>query len=999
MLKKIITIALLSIVVFTGKAQVEPFVLNGNPTEIAKREAWVDSVYNQMSLEQRVGQLFIFTIAPQMNKQNQAQLKKVVQDYHVGGLLFSGGEVANQVKLTNMAQEWAETPLMITFDGEWGLAMRLKNTPKFPRNMVLGSITDETLLYAYGKEMGRECREMGVHVNFAPVGDVNVNPNNPVINTRSFGENPQNVANKVIAYSKGLESQDVLSVTKHFPGHGDTNVDSHKALPILPFDRARLDSVELYPFKALIEAKLGGVMVGHLDVPTLGTKSGEPSSLSYSVVQKTLKDSLGFTGLVFTDALAMKGAGSHGGVCLKAIQAGNDMLLTPPQIKRELNLVVEAVKKGVLQERIIEEKCKKILTYKYALGLDKPQRIQLSGLDQRINTPEAKELIKQIELSAITLIKNVGATLPLHPSIKKVALVYSGSADEYNTLSNSLASEYTVDKIAIDPSLSVASRNSLLNKLEKYDRVFVCLSDKNLERYDTYFEVLQTNRPLSFIFFTGGQNLRKMEKSIKNAEAAILAHANDTHIQEGVSDVLRGTRIASGRLAVSIGVTYPAGTGVLKVEEEIEGDTKYLAEDLGFIPSVLEQIDSIMLESIQEGAFTGAQVAVLKDGHFAYHKSFGTYTGDGSHTVNNDNFFDLASLSKTTGTLLAIMKLYDSGKLNLSDRISDFIPELKSTDKQNITIQELLFHESGMPAGLSVYDEIIDKKSFVGSLYKNKKDAKHTVRLGSRLWANPNYKFEKGLVSSVKTDKHTLQVADNLWFDSSIKDRMMEVIMDKSLLSKKYRYSCLGFILLQRAVENISGMKMDEFLEQNFYEPMKLEIMYNPLTKINKEQIIPSNDDRFFRKEVLQGYVHDETAALLGGVSGNAGLFGRSEDVARVYQMLLDGGVYQGKRYLGESTCKLFTTKKSKISRRGLGFDKPNSIKGQSSPCSESTPLETFGHTGFTGTCAWADPVHNLVYVFLSNRIYPSVWPNKLSSLEVREKVQEIIYQSLKEEI
>ena len=1000
MIKKILLSVVLLSCYHTGKAQVEPFILNASPKVVEQRTQWVDSVYNQMSLEQRVGQLFIFTIAPQLNKPNENLLKKVVKDYQVGGLLFSGGEVANQVKLTNMAQDWAKLPLMITFDGEWGLSMRLKNTPKFPRNMVLGCITDETLLYAYGMEMGRACREMGIHVNFAPVGDVNTNPNNPVINTRSFGESPYNVADKVIAYGKGLESQNVLSVTKHFPGHGDTNVDSHKALPVLPFNRERLDSVELYPFKALTEAKLGGVMVGHLDVAALGTLQGEASSLSRLVVQNTLVDSIGFNGLIFTDALAMRGAGSASGVCLKAIQAGNDMLLTPPQIKRELDLVVAAIKKGNLPESVIEEKCKKILTYKYALGLNKPQEIRLSGLMQRINKSEATELINKLEIAAVTLIKNEGRTLPLHNKIKKVAFVYAGT-NHYGPLKSALSSDIQVGMFAVDPSLSVASREKLAKQLEGFDRVFVCLSESKLERYDTYFEVLQTKRPLSFLFFTGGQHLRLMNKSIANAESAILAHSPAIHVQHAVGEILMGNLEPSGQLSVAIGDTYPEGTGLFGFSDQkniaVE-EVQYVAEDLGFDSHKLDKIDTFAQTAISEDAFTGCQILVLKDGHIAYNKSFGTSAGLGSKRVGTADYFDLASLTKTTATLLGVMKLYDGGRLNLTDEIAEFIPKLKGTDKGKLTIQQLLFHESGMPAGLYIYGEIVDHKSFDGPLFRNRKDAKHTLQLGNRSWANPNYKFNKGLTSKEPTEEHTIQVADNLWFNDSISGVILNQIYDKPLLSKKYRYSCLGFILLQKCIENITGMGLDQYLAESFYQPMGLNLTFNPLEKLSKDEIVASNDDKFFRKQVVQGYVHDETAALLGGVSGNAGLFGNAADVAAVYQMLLNGGVYKDKRYLGESTCKLFTTQKSKISRRGLGFDKPNSVVGQSSPCSSSTPVETFGHTGFTGTCAWADPVNNLVYVFLSNRTFPSVWPNKLSSLEVRESIQELIYEALEGE-
>ncbi|MGL5261999.1 MAG: serine hydrolase domain-containing protein, partial [Bacteroides sp.] len=417
--------------------------------------------------------------------------------------------------------------------------------------------------------------------------------------------------------------------------------------------------------------------------------------------------------------------------------------------------------------------------------------------------------------------------------------------------------------------------------------------------------------------------------------------------------------------------------------------------DLGFRAAKLNEIDSIVLQAIEEGAFTGSQVALLKDGELAFLKSYGSFSGRNSQAVSHSDFFDLASLTKTTATLLAVMKLYDQGKLNLTDKISTFLPELQGTDKKNISIQELLFHESGMSAGLYIYGEIVDENSYKGALFKARKDATHTLQLGRNSWINPNFKLINGLSSNVKTNRHSLQLADSLWFDPLIKEQILAAIKDKKLLSKKYRYSCLGFILLQQVVEKITQQPLDKYVEESFYKPMGLALTYTPLRYMDKSQIVPSNRDQVFRKTDLQGFVHDETAALLGGVSGNAGLFGNAQEVAQVYQMLLNGGVYKGQRYLGESTCKLFTSKQSKLSRRGLGFDRPNPIAAQYSPCSESTPKEVFGHTGFTGTCAWADPVHNLVYVFLSNRTYPSVWPNKLGELNVREEIQEVIYQAL----
>ena len=409
---------------------VEPIMIRSVSNDERCRQ-WVDSVLNRMNLRERIGQLFIYTIAPQQDKANRDLLRKVVDGYKVGGLLFSGGLMENQAILTNEAQKMADVPLMITFDGEWGLSMRLRGTPVFPRNMILGCIQNDSLLYEYGREMARQCRELGVQVNFAPVADVNINPKNPVINTRSFGENPANVADKVIAYARGLEDGGVLSVSKHFPGHGDTDVDSHHSLPKLTFSRARLDSVELYPFKKAIQAGLSGMMVGHLEVPVLESKRGVPSSLSRSVVHDLLTQEMKFQGLVFTDALAMKGVSvNNASICLQALKAGHDLLLVPRRIKEEVDAILDAVKNGELTEAEIEAKCRKVLTYKYALGLSKKPFVRLSGLSNRINTAHTRDLIRRLNQEAITVLKNKNDVLPLDTDIREIAVLNVGDAKE-----------------------------------------------------------------------------------------------------------------------------------------------------------------------------------------------------------------------------------------------------------------------------------------------------------------------------------------------------------------------------------------------------------------------------------------------------------------------------------------------------------------------------------------------------------------------------------------
>lgn len=963
---------------------------------------WVDSVLKQLTLKERIGQLFIYTIAPQQNKANRELLRKVVGDYKVGGLLFSGGLMQNQVALTNEAQQMADVPLMITFDGEWGLSMRLRGTPGFPKNMVLGCIRDDSLIYEYGREMARQCRELGVQVNFAPVADVNINPRNPVINTRSFGENPRDVADKVIAYSKGLEDGGVLSVSKHFPGHGDTDVDSHKALPTLPFSRARLDSVELYPFKKAIQAGLGGIMVGHLEVPVFEPRKGLPSSLSRNVVHDLLTRELKFQGLIFTDALAMKGVSGNSSICLQALKAGNDLLLVPRRIKEEVEAILDAVKRGDLKETDVERKCRKVLTYKYALGLSRKPYVRLSGLGTRINTPKTRDLIRRLNLAAITVLDNQTKLLPLDPSVKEVAVLNIGDSREIQPFIKELSQFTRPVEIQLGKNLTTAQCRQLQDSLARYKRILVCVTEHRLTPYQTFFTQFVPGVPVAYLCFIPGKQVLQIHRGISAGEAVILAHSSNDDVQKQVAGILYGRASADGRLSASIGNLFAAGTGLSLGPQTMP---HFVPEEYGINSRLLSRIDEIAEEGIREGAYPGCQIVVLKDGKEMYNKAFGTYTGKGtaakreakSVPVTSASVYDLASLTKTTATLLAVMKLYDKGRLNLTDRVSDYLPFLQDTDKKDITVRELLLHESGLPSTLLFYQDAIDKDSYSGTLFKGRPDNVHPVRIGSRTWANPKFRFRKELASKVRTEEFTLQVSDSLWLNRSFKDEYLQKIADAPLRDKRYRYSCVGFIVLQQLVEARAGMPMDEFLAREFYTPMGLKRTgFLPLRFLKKEEIVPSSKDAFLRKTTLQGFVHDESAAFQGGVSGNAGLFSTAGEVARIYQMLLNGGELDGTRYLSRETCKLFTTVVSKISRRGLGFDKPDSRHPQKSPCAASAPASVYGHTGFTGTCAWVDPDNGLVYVFLSNRIYPDAWNTRLMRLDIRTRIQEVIYEALK---
>ena len=423
-MKRIVLLIFGWLSVMTGLAADKPTLLT--QVDQQKMMAWTDSVFNTLSMDERIGQLFMVIADVKTTNQNMQRLLRYVNELNIGGVLFHKGSPEVQAQLTNRMQEASKVPLLVSLDGEWGLSMRLSGTTRFPKNMMLGAIENDLLIRKYGEEVARQCKEMGIHINFAPDLDVNSNVDNPVIGIRSFGEDPAAVADKGIAYASGLEEGGIMAVAKHFPGHGDTSDDSHETLPVIYHSRTRLDSVELFPFKQYIQRGFAGVMTAHLYIPALDKRKNLPSSLSEKVVKGLLQDELGFQGLCFTDALAMKGAGNDKAEnpCVKALLAGNDILLAPYAPISDYKAVKEAIEGGIIPMKLVEDKCKKILQYKYVAGLNRYQPIPLKGLSDRLNTAHAAWLAAQLNAEAITLLKNEDDVVPLMKlDQKKIAVL------------------------------------------------------------------------------------------------------------------------------------------------------------------------------------------------------------------------------------------------------------------------------------------------------------------------------------------------------------------------------------------------------------------------------------------------------------------------------------------------------------------------------------------------------------------------------------------------
>jgi beta-glucosidase-like glycosyl hydrolase/CubicO group peptidase (beta-lactamase class C family) len=987
-MKKIkIGFVLFLIVCKTISAQQQPTLYQATDSKAMKQ--WVDSVFDSMTQDERIGQLFMITTDPRPAYRDK--MLKYIKEQHIGGILFSKGTLSDEAASINIYQEAARIPLFISFDGEWGLAMRLENTPLFPRNMMLGAVQNNELIRLYGKEVGRELNELGVHINFAPDLDVNINPANPVIGNRSFGEQQQLIVEKGTAYSKGLESRNIIAVGKHFPGHGDTADDSHKSLPVINHDRNRLNEVELYPFVKYIQEGFAGIMTAHLSVPALDNLSGLPTSLSPDVVSGLLQKELGFNGLVFTDALAMKGAsGTKQNVCVQAILAGNDILLNPSNPAAGYDAVKKAINEGVIAIKTIEEKCLKILSYKYIAGLNNHKPIKTNGLNDRINSGHAQWLVQKLNEEAITLLKNENKNIPLNRLSKRRIAVLSLGENDLPPFQETFGLYGKFNFYRIAENAPESTITEIFNKLEDYDVVICGIHSGKINDYPA-LQSLCAKKEVHLFFFISPYQLDKYKKSIAAAQSVGLAYENTKQAQKAAVEVIMGGLPAKGKLPVTIAGLFAYGSGIETQKVRL---SYHYPEEVGLSGAVLRGIDKIVKEGIKEEAFPGCQVLVAKNGVVVYHKSFGHFDYAGTHPVQNTDIYDLASVTKAIATLPAVMKLYDTEKIKLQDNLSQYIPELKNTDKSKISIQDALFHQTGLVSFLPFYRLLIDSASYTGALFSRKRDLTYRIQYDKNTYARTDFEFLPQIVSQTPQTGIKKQVAENFYIrDDFDKTVLQEIIASKLQKSNRYLYSDLNFMLLKEMVENRAAQPLDVFLEKEFLANLGANYTsFLPLKKIDKKNIAPTENDQFLRNQILIGYPHDEAAAVMGGVSGNAGLFSNVNDMAKILQMFLYEGTYGGERFLGETTVKTFTQTKSSISRRGLGFDKPDKTK--ENPTTKQVPASVYGHTGFTGACFWVDPDNDLIYIFLSNRVYPSRLHTKLMDLDIRNRIQGVIYDS-----
>ena len=963
---------------------------------------WVDSVYNSLTLEQRVGQLICMR-ANQPDKPFYDDVAKYIKKYNIGGVCFFRADAEAQVKKTNEWQALAQTPLMVSIDAEWGLAMRVNKTLAYPYQMTLGAVADDQLIYEMGQQVAEQCQRMGIHVNFAPVADVNSNAANPIIGMRSFGENPQKVGEKATSYALGMQSKGLVTTMKHFPGHGNTSTDSHLTLPTVTRPIEEVRDIELAPFQYMIDQGVNGAMVGHLYFPAIEKVKNTSSSLSHGVVTGLLKEEMGFEGLIFTDGLDMKGVSEkvrNDSVPYVAFMAGNDVLILPHDVPFAIKTIKAAAERDTVAAARLEESCKKILRYKYRAGLTQFKALSTENLMSDLKKKPYVDLRRQLFEEAVTMLRNDDQVIPLANN-KKIAVVTIGNTK--NDVNNGLIERgYSTTSFVVEKDKIASKSADWLKKLEAYDLVVVNIEKTTMFASKNYginnetvkfFNrlVAQNDVILNLFACPYALDMFRINNSVKGL---VVAYQDEVPAVDAVVQLLAGELEPHGTLPVSVS-KFKCGDGIViglpkeptytlpfkeaperpeRVKGQLMQNEPVESNPFQTMPiSKLDEkyairLDSVAKAGIKGKAYPGCQIVALKDGQVVYDTCFGTFTYGGGHRVQPDDLYDIASCTKIFASTLAIMKLYDDGLIDLNKTLADFFPYLKGKAHGKLKLIDIMTHQAGLKAWIPFYKVTVDENGPMEAFYSNEIDKSHSVR-----------------------------VAENLYLVNDYADRIFDSVSKTPLGKKKYLYSDMGFYYMPKIVKQLTNQNIEDYLNEKFYHPMNLwHICYQPLNHFIREQIAPTENDTVFRKQLIWGDVHDQAAAMFGGVAGHAGLFANARDLAVLMQMLLDEGTYNGVQYLKPETVRYFTRApfSSNDNRRGIGFDKLPVNKKGSSTASKSGSMKGFGHTGFTGTFVWADPKNKTVLIFLSNRVHPDPEPNRLARQNIRTALHDILYEA-----
>ena len=945
---------------------------------------WVDSVMKTLTIDQQIAQCIWIAGYSNSDISHEVEVTDIIKKYGVGGIVFFQGTASKQAELTNYYQKISKVPLIIALDAEWGVGMRLENVSKFPYQMTMGAIRNDSLIYQFGKVVASQFKRMGIQVNFAPVLDINVNAQNPVINYRSFGENRERVTEKGMMYMHGLQDNGILATGKHFPGHGDTNVDSHLDLPLITHNRSRLDSVELYPFRKLIAYGIGSIMVAHLNLPSLDTTTGLPSTLSHVIITGLLKNDMGFKGLIVTDAMNMKGVTKFfkpGEADAKALEAGNDVA----EFVTDVEATIRETKNYILQKKLtaddIANKCRKVIALKYWSGLNKPLIINDENIDKELSPSISKALIHDIYANALTLLTNNKDIIPIRDlrNIKIATLAIN--RDNVSSFQKRISSYFPADQYFIDPADSTASK-ALLKKLSGYDLVIGAVFDLDQRpnmgfgikpELINFLDKLIRNNKTIITWFGNPYGVDKVPV-LQKADGLLLAYQENDYTEDVSAQIIFGGIGANGTLPVTINDKWLSGYGIIT-----PGNLRLqygVPENAGLSSKLLNsKIDSIVNVGLKAKAYPGCVVMAARKGVVVFQKAYGYQTYDDRIMVKDDDLYDLASITKISSTLPGLMLLNTEGKFDPDKTLGFYLPDFKKTNKGNIGMRDFLTHQAGLTPFIMFWKETIKK----------------------------NGEFKPRTFSFGPSKKFPYEVAQGLYMHKNYRKKMFNEIKKSKLGEKKYVYSDLTFIIAPEIINRLTGQKWYEFVTDSIYKKIgAMEMGFNPYKKFPIDRIVPTEYDSLFRKQLLHGTVHDEAAAMQGGISGHAGLFSDANDLMKLMELYRRMGEYGGQQIIGKNVMEEYTKVQfpANNNRRGLGFDKPllnNSqlSENDSYPTRSASP-ESFGHSGYTGTFVWVDPVSEISYVFLCNRVNPTRRSEQLYNLNIRSGILKAIYDSIK---
>lgn len=945
---------------------------------------WVDSVLNSLSVSEKIAQLIWVAAFAEGDLQHEAWLNKQVTENKAGGVIFFNGKAGRQAEMINYYRKVSEVPLIYATDGEWGLGMRLAGVEKFPFQLTLGAIRNDSLIYRMGSAVAEQFIKAGININLAPVADVNNNPSNPVISVRSFGEDPVNVRSKTLMYMKSMQDHGIIAVAKHFPGHGDTEVDSHFDLPVIKHSKERLDSVELVPFRALINSGVTGIMPGHLSILSMDSSRNLPSTLSHKILTQFLRNELNFKGLILSDAMNMGAVtkyAARGEAEVKALIAGVDVLeyVTDPALA--IKAVMNSLKEGKLTEESLNEKCRKVLAAKYWAGLCKADSTGKIDPETDLSPASTSALIRELYASALTLLENDQNLIPLrNPEKIRIATVAVNS--KATTPFQEGLGRYTpADTYFINPRDRKASA-SLLKTLEGYDLVIAGIygldqrTNSNspiLPEIDRLIGQLTASNKCIITWFGNPYSVSRV-KSLEKADGLILAYQENNYTEDLSSQLIFGAIGARGSLPVTISERWRCGDGILT-----PGNIRLqygLPESAGMSSEILEtRIDSLVKTGIDSMAFPGCFVMAARKGIVVFSKAYGYQTYEKRTEIREDDLFDLASVTKVSATLPGLMVLETLGKFSTVQNLGEYLPFFDRSNKEDLKIADILTHQSGLTAWIPFWKQTVKK----------------------------NGELKRSIFASCSSKRYPLQVADDLYIKAGYRKKILREIK-KSPVSpvKKFLYSDLGFIIMPEIIERKTGIKWYSFVTDTIYRRIgAFDTGFNPLLRYPQSRIIPTEHDSLFRRQLLHGTVHDEGSAMLGGISGHAGLFSTGNDLMKLMELYRRMGSYGGEQIISKEVMEKYTSVQfpENSNRRGLGFDKPllnnPTLSQKDAYPARSASASSFGHSGYTGTFVWVDPEYEISYIFLSNRVYPTRNNNKLSSMNIRSDILQAIYDSI----